>query len=379
MGLAQVFIPQIGEGLQEARLVAFLKSPGDRVERDEPIYQMETDKAVMDIESPYAGVLKEWLAGVDDILKIGDAVAVIEVEGEVVAEAPPSHAPAPAEAAPAASRAANIPPRTRAYAKEKGISDEVLVDLAAKTDKLMPTDIDAYLGGGAPAGAGYKEVPLSSKQRLLASRLVRSSSQAVQGTITVVVDWSGIEAEREKVKQSASDFKPSTFTMFAYAVAKTMAEHPMFRSTWVGEATLRTYDHVSLGIAVSLPGDELVLAVVEEADALSWRDFAARTREKIDLARSGQDQANESVTLSLTNMQSFRLRDAVPVVVPPAVATLFIGEVYTTLDPKSAELKPMRAVNLVMSFDHRLINGVGAAEFLAAVGKNVEAIAGILV
>src|SRR5579864_6822408 len=118
MPTVSVRIPQIGEGLQEARLVAILKQPGERVTRDEPIYQMETDKAVMDVESPYSGVLHSWLADVDAILPIGAAVAMMEVADAVGAEAPVTAVKTPPTQEPpsSASRGANIPPRTRAYA-----------------------------------------------------------------------------------------------------------------------------------------------------------------------------------------------------------------------------------------------------------------------
>src|SRR5579862_1900395 len=91
-----VRIPQIGEGLQEARLVAVLKQPGDKVKRDEPIYQMETDKAVMDVESPYEGTLQKWMAEVDTILPIGGEVAQMQVaDGVEESDAGHGHAPTP--------------------------------------------------------------------------------------------------------------------------------------------------------------------------------------------------------------------------------------------------------------------------------------------
>lgn len=392
-------IPQIGEGLQEARLVAVLKQPGEKVRRDEPIYQMETDKAVMDVESPYEGTLQEWLAPVDTILPIGGEVARMDV-AEGVQEMQVHGAPVgvglqagleTAEASAAgpqtgeSSRNANIPPRTRAYAKEKGLSDEDLASISAPGLKLMPADVDAFLSRPSPVGravvqkgAGYKETQLSQKQRLISSRLQRGNQLAVPGTITAVADWGPIEGLRARNKAGGGDFQPSAFTMFAYAVAQALKEFPAFRSTLRGEDTLRTYEHAALGIAVALPGDELVTAVVQEADSLSWQQFAKRSREQIDLARNGTDQATEATTISLTNMQSFGLRDAVPVVVPPAVATLFLGEVHNGLDSESKEIRLKRVVNLVLTFDHRLINGVGAAEFLNAVKNNVERIDFIL-
>ena len=364
MSIISIRIPQIGEGLQEARLVGVLKQPGEKVKRDEPIYQMETDKAVMDVESPYEGILVEWLAKPDEILAIGAEVATIEVEGEV-----------------STSRNANVPPKTKAYAKEKGLTDDQLAKLAASGAKLLPADIDAFLGSKStpePVSENYTEAPQAPKQRLLASRLVRGSQYVVPGTMTIPVKWLAIDHLRERIKASGGEFQPSAFTMFAFAVAQTLKDFPMFRSTIVGDDKLRTYHHAQLGIAVGLPDDELVLAVVPDADTLGWRDFAKVTRERIMLARTGQDQANEAVTILLTNMQSFGLRDAVPVVVSPAVATLFLGEVHNVLDPESMDIKMIRVANMALTFDHRVLNGVGAAQFLNAIKVKVETISSVI-
>ncbi|HWD41299.1 MAG TPA: 2-oxo acid dehydrogenase subunit E2 [Fimbriimonas sp.] len=375
MAIVSVRIPQIGEGLQEARLVATLKQPGEMVKRDEPIYQMETDKAVMDVESPFSGRLTEWLANPDDVLAIGAEVARMEVESAEPETVAPTPASEPAEAATAA-KAGTIPPRTRAYAKEKGLSEDVLQKLAAGKAKLMPEDIDAHLQGGK--SATYDDRPVPGKQRILNTRLVRATQLVVPGTITAVVNWEGIARERAKAKSSGGTFQPSSFTLFAYAVAQAVKDHPSLKTALIGEDTYRTYKQLSLGIAVSLPGDELVLAVVENADGLSWPDFAAACKERIELARTGVDQVNEAVTLSLTNMQSFGLRDAVPVVVPPAVATLFLGEVYNTVHQVDGQWASQQTANLALTFDHRVLNGVGAAQFLAAVKKNAEQITALL-
>ncbi|MEQ1823986.1 MAG: 2-oxo acid dehydrogenase subunit E2 [Fimbriimonadaceae bacterium] len=380
-----VAIPQIGEGLQEARLVAILKQPGDKVKRDEAIYQMETDKAVMDVESPYEGTLLEWLAPVDTVLPIGAEVCRMEIVGAAIAT--PSHGPAASTATapvlPHAQATAPIgglsnefmPPRTRAYAREKGISDAVLTTIPARGSKLMPEDIDAFQAGGAAAavpvnptttrsegaGGAYSEQPMNQKQRLLSSRLVRGNQLVVPGTMTVVMNWEPIERLRGVIKMKGGDFQPSAFTMFAYACVQALKDFPAFRSSLKGDDTIRTYDHVNLGIAVALPGDELVIAAVDKADTMSWHEFAAAMRERIDLARNGQDQAHEGISVSLTNMAHNGIRDAVAVVVPPSVATIFLGEVYNGLTQNTNELKLQRCANQGMTFDHRLINGVGAA------------------
>ena len=121
-----------------------------------------------------------------------------------------------------------------------------------------------------------------------------------------------------------------------------------------------------------MPGDELVTAMVPNADLLSWRDFAQAARAKIDQARDGNDQATEATTLSITNMSAFGLRDAVPVVVSPSVATLFLGEAYWHPVAKMGGYDFVRMVNLALTFDHRVINGVGAANFINEVKRRIE-------
>lgn len=396
--LAGVFIPQIGEGLQEARLVAVLKQPGDHVKRDEPIYQMETDKAVMDVESPYEGVLVEWLAPVDTVLAIGAEVARMKVAGGTSVAAAPVHSHAPVApavstvsaptSAPASGPLRNdvLPPRSRAYAAERGLSEADLAALSARIGKIMPSDIDAFLAGGTPAaakvasgaGGAYSETTMNQKQRLLASRLVRGSQLVVPGTMTVSMNWEPVEQVRAAYKSGGGEFQPSSFTMFAYAAVQALKEFPAFRSSLKGDDTIRTYDQVNLGVAVALPGDELVIAVVDGACQLGWMDFANKLRERIELARSGTDQAHEGISVSLTNMQSFGIRDAVAVVVPPAVATIFLGEPHWGVDPAAATPEFRRCANLGITFDHRLINGVGAALFQNRLKELVEGIDGLI-
>ncbi|MFM9874660.1 MAG: 2-oxo acid dehydrogenase subunit E2 [Fimbriimonadaceae bacterium] len=391
-GVVSLKIPAIGEGLQEARLVAILKNVGEPVRRDDAVYQIETDKAVMDVECPYEGEVLEWLAAVDDVLPIGAEVARFRTNDKVDGAAPlASTSSAPASTSPVqsasvstGSRRRDVPPRTRAYARENGLSNDQIESIPAIGSKLMPTDIDAFLSGGskissAPSrGKNYSEVAMGGKQRVLASRLQRSNQIVVPGMMSIVVDWGKIEELREETKAKGGDFQPSAFTYLAYAVAKAGADHPIMRSTMSGDSNIRTYDHLQLGIAVALPGDELVVAVIRDSDTLNWVDFATNARARINEAREGKDQADESVTLSITNMAGHGIREAMAVVVPPGVATIFLGEAYNGLsNDVPGEFKVMRCANVGITIDHRLINGVGGAEFLNAIRDNVANIRGL--
>src|SRR5688500_13354890 len=155
MPVISVRIPQMGEGLQEARLVGFLKNPGDTVRRDDPLYQMETDKAVMDVESPYDGKLVEWTAEEGKVLPIGSEIAKMEV-ADGVREMAAGHGPALKPVAEQAAatlqeqavvkegppRNATVPPRTRRLLKEKGLLDQAHL-IPSRGDKLRPEDVGA--------------------------------------------------------------------------------------------------------------------------------------------------------------------------------------------------------------------------------------------
>lgn len=388
MPIVEVLVPQMGEGLQEVRVLRFLKQPGDVVLRDEPIYEMETDKAVLEVESPYEGKIVEWLAGEGDILPIGAPIA--KVETAMAVSAPSSahgHALASAvTATPSAPRSASgprtetlIPPRTRAHCRKLGLSEEEMRQIPAPTGKLMPEDVDAYLASktaaAAPVAASvpaptvsdrYIESPLPQQQRAFLYRVKRSSQVVVPATLGRPAKWSGLQRAVSKIRRQYSDIQPSEFILFAYCAAQAALNHPKFRTTLVGEESVRAYHHVNLGIAVAKPGDELVTALVPEASALDFADFVRSTQAQIRKARSGQDQADASMQLLLTYLGGFQITDAIPVLVAPAVAVLFCSDSFT----REGDVY----VNLSLTFDHRLINGVGAAEFVNEVAQRIERI-----
>ncbi len=380
MAIVEVLVPQLGEGLQEVRVLRFLKQPGDTVQRDEHIYEMETDKATVEVESPYTGTIVEWLAKEGDILPIGAPIARMEVEGVVETAAPAAHAPqAQAATKPVAPPAPEpvivgarlevvIPPRTRAYARQKGLSEEELRRIPpASGNKLMPEDIDTYLATRATAlaGAEYVDYPLPQQQRAFIYRVKRSSQLVVPATIRRPARWDAIQRTAARFKADPNaPVQPSEFQVFAYCVAQATLKHPKFRSQLVGEETLRQYEHVNLGVAVARPGDELVTALVKNASALDFVTFVRTLQAQIRKARAGEDQADASIQLLLTYMGGYQVVDAIPVLVSPAVAILFAGESFL--------IDGVPHVNLVLTFDHRLINGVGAAEFLNEVARNLE-------
>ena len=389
MPIISINIPQLGEGLQEARLIEFLKQPGDRVERDECIFSMETDKAISEIEATHAGVIVEWLVDPDTVVEIGSEVGKLEVAEGSAIPAPSGHSHAPAAAASAAAPAASasakpskpparaggrvlIPPRTRQYLKEKDLLD-VVDQIPASGKKLTIADVDQYLasnprGSAAPAAsanAAYEESPVPSAQQTLIYRIARGTQVVLPATLETEVDWANLAAAREANRDSGG---PTAFAMFLRCVAEAINKHPMLRSSMSADSkTLRTYKHVNLGVAVSLEGDELKTAVVPEAESKSPEEFYSTLAERIKHARAGNDQIDASTTVTVSNIGIAGMRSGIPLVVTPAVATMALGEIRDQPVPTDDGFTFRKVATLTMSFDHRLLNGVGAADFLNTV------------
>lgn len=385
MKLIDVLVPQMGEGLHEVRIVELQKKPGDTVRRDDLLYSMETDKAIMEVESPYAGVLREWLAQEGDILTIGAPIARIDAEPDAeVAAAPLSAPPAESEAVNSASTVplgsalppvlrdtsgVQIPPRTRAYAREKGLSDEELRQVSAATGKLMPDDIDLFLKQREAQSVpqedlGYVERPLSQQHRVFIYRLKRSAQVVVPGVIKRTISWSGIRAHATRLREIGGVVQPSSFQTFAYCVVQAVKDHPKFRSALIGDATVREYAHVNIGIAVGGDEGRLSTAVVPGADTLDFGCFVQTAQANIQRARDGEDQADENTQIHLSYLGPYDVVDAIPVLVAPAVAVLFIGSTF--------EQTGDQVVNIVLTFDHRLIQGIEAAQFMVSVAEKVQ-------
>lgn len=393
MAIYEVTIPQLGEGLQEARLVRLLKKPGDTISRDEPIFEMETDKAVTQVEAPVAGVLLAWTLSEGDVAPIGAVVGRIESDEPVPAGLASTH-PEPAAMARDTGEAARLPmprpasnallpPRTRAYAQSRGVTEDALAALADQLGrKVLPADVDKLLeeAGTAAEGPAAKAaeadlIPLSPSQRTLVYRLQQRSREAIPATEEVRVSWEPVDRLRDALRRHArrSAIPPATpFLVFAWCVAQAAERFPVMRCTYAGDGMLRRHAHLNLGIAVAREDDELLTGVVPAAETLSFQEFVRAATDAVKRARAGEDQASDSVQISLSNLAGLDIVRATPVVVPPAIATVYLGSVQEEAR-RSADGDVVfdRVATVSMTFDHRVMNGVGAARLLAEIRRQV--------
>ncbi len=363
MALVDIRVPQLGEGLQEALVVVLLKAAGERVEKDEPIFEMETDKARVVVEAALPGRLGEWLVAAGDVVPIGAVIGRIESEeaqGSVVPDAPDRTARAVSLVAGAdgagvapPSSVVRIPPRTRAHGRTLGLSDEQLRRIPAPSGKLLPADVDRYLADHArteeDTGAAYRERRLSAQQRALTFRFRRSAQLVIPATITCPLAWTSVERALQVVRADHPDVPVGPLEVIAYAVARGAGAHPNFRSVLVSDDRVRVYPHLTLGIAVHRAEGDLVTAIVPQADTMTFPELACAVQNKIALAMEGRDQSDETTQVVLTYLGASQVTHAVPTLVAPAIATLFVG---APAEPGTSGMG--RTAALCLTFDHRL-------------------------
>ena len=400
MPILDVVVPQLGEGLQEVLIQKLLKKPGELVERDEPIYIMETDKADVEVESPYAGTLKEWLVEERKVVPVGALIARIEGAASMAVNPSPSRS-ASTPAGPPETAASSViegerslitgsaslprptsifvPPRTRAYCRKLAISDDEIKLIPAASGSLMPTDVDRYLAvksGSSPkseeavkatSSTDFEDFPLPARQRVFNFRLKRSAQLVVPGTMIRELDWQRLEAAVKALGRQNPELHLSDFEAFAYALVQATRDHPEFRSVLVGDDDVRQFEYLNLGIAVHRPGGELLMAVVPKADRLDFISFVTTIQLRVSQALEGEDQVNEQVPLHLNYVSSLEITHGTPVLVAPAIAVVFLGAPTGRTQDRKA--------NLGVTFDHRLINGVSAANFLATIARKVDSFA----
>ena len=426
MATVSIRIPQLGEGLREAYLVDFLKTPGDAVLRDEPLFTMETDKAVSDVESPHAGTLVKWLVEVDSVLEIGTEIAIIETASTAhsshtaplpfansAGAAPVPHSPVSSTADVLSTAGAGtafemapepsvvslsdsvstslIPPKTRQYLKAHNLM-EVVGRISTKGRKMSIADVELFVENenaaiSAPAlvvdqpadivvapatpSSGHSElVPLPKSQTRLNYRLSQAAATCVPVTLINEWNWEKIEHARNQTRPVQG---PTAFAMACWCIARAAKIHQRFRSSLTNDGrSWRVFKSVNLGIAVSMEGDELVTAAVPNADQLSIDEFYAAYSDAIALARTGVDQADESTTLMVSNIGNIGMTIGIPAIVAPAVATLAIGQAIDKPVRDGDSFRFERAVTATLCFDHRIANGIGAASFLSDVRAGVE-------
>ncbi len=428
-------LPDIGEGIAEAEIVAWHVKIGDTIEEDQQIADMMTDKATVEMESPVAGKVIELAGEVGDQVPIGSVLAVIETEGadrsaepaedsieerpladgavqatpELAEELPvtkveepePTSVRAerraepevearqaqPPEQRPSTSLRTNevgdkglASPAVRARARDLGID---LAQVRAAGDRIRHSDLDAYLlyNGGTVSARGTaaprrdETIKVVGLRRKIAENMAEAKRRIPHFTLVEEFDVTALEETRAMMNgDRGSNPKLTILPFLVTAMGKALAEWPMLNATYDDEANVITrHGAVDMGIATQTPNG-LMVPVIRGAQTLSVWQLASEILRLADAARTGKAAREELMgsTITISSLGPMGGITSTPVINRPEVAILAVNKLEEKLVPIDGEIEVRKRMNLSLSCDHRVVDGWDAASFMQTLKGYIE-------
>src|SRR3954462_1840447 len=415
-------LPDIGEGIAEAEIVAWHVKVGDTIGEDQQIADMMTDKATVEMESPVAGKVVELAGEVGDQIPIGSVLAVIETEGadraaepvddskeerpladgaveatpeqareipvvavEEVAESP-KPAPAPrvepevAKKEPGTSVHVLASPAVRARARDLGID---LAQVKTASDRIRHADLDAYLlynGGSVSARGGGavradETIKVVGLRRKIAENMQEAKRRIPHFTLVEEFDVTALEETRAMMNRDrGSNPKLTLLPFLITAMGRALPEWPMLNATYDDDANVITrHGSLNLGMATQTPNG-LMVAVIRDAQNKSVWDLAREIARLADAARSGKATREElsGSSITLSSLGPMGGITSTPVINRPEVAIIAVNKVEEKVVVVDGEIEVRKRMNLSLSCDHRVVDGWDAASFMQALKAYIE-------
>src|SRR5437762_11373802 len=211
----------------------------------------------------------------------------------------------------------------------------------------------------------------TTREPALSPTITRKLSRVIPANLQIDARWDAIRKARDAAKKKNGPNAPSPSVMIAWAVVRAMEKHPPFRRLILEDETIVENENFDLVIAVAIEGDRLATAVITEANRKNWVEFVETYRKIVDETRGGRiDAMNASVVIS--SLGAFGVRTGAPIVVPPSVGTLFVGSAHREILPNGKKNETAEVITLSLTFDHRVVNGAGAANFAHEIKEQIE-------
>jgi 2-oxoisovalerate dehydrogenase E1 component len=329
----RITVPIMGEGIRNAKIVSLLKKPGEPVQLDDELCEVETDKAVYPIQSSFAGVMGEWKTSVGDKVDIGQELGTIVTSEPAIAE------------------------QFEAAAKESAVA--AAIDGRGRT---------------GPEGAFKKPgslTPATVIEPALSPTIIRKLNRVISANLQIDACWHAIQKARQALKETDGEQAPSPSVMIAWAVVRAMEKHAPFRRLMLEDDQIVQNDNFDLGIAVALEGDRLATAVITNANQKNWPEFVSTYNETVAATRTGRVDAMNA-PLVITSLGAFGVKAGAPIVVPPSVGTLFVGTAHRELISNKTRNDSVEVITVSLTFDHRVVNGARAAAFANEIKQEIE-------
>jgi len=402
----QVFMIALSPTMEEGTILAWKKKVGDKVAMDEPLCEVETDKASMDYNSSQEGTILTIVRDVGTSAKVGDVIAIIGEPGEdfssLLTAAPASKpaaaaspgsvssevpASAPA-AAPAAAQSTAVSdngrvkssPLARKIASEKGV-DLAQVPGSGPGGRVVKSDVEGFvpasIAASAPASLGASgldddRVPVSRKRQTLVKRLGESISQAQHYFLTVSLGMDALLEARERINAKRKE-KVGLNAFFVKLLAETLKHHQNVHSSWEGDF-IQHHSRIDMGLAVA-QSDGLITPVVKDSGSKGVVQIETELKDLIDRARSGKLKPEEftGATFTISNLGGFGIEEFTSIINPPGSAILAMGAtIKTPVVDDNDQVVVRRLMKVTLSCDHRVIDGAVGAAFLTDFKRAVE-------
>jgi 2-oxoisovalerate dehydrogenase E2 component (dihydrolipoyl transacylase) len=405
-------LPDLGEGLEDAEVVAWQVAVGDTVALNQILVEVNTAKALVEIPAPWAGVVERLHAAPGDVVQVGAPLVSVRVDGpEPAAGAPPeppkrtavlvgygveedeplvaSPADRVEEAAPSPSGPVAATPPVRRLARDLGVDLRSVVG-SGPDGRVVREDVLAAAEGGAsgrvaapieaaPKAARMREtqtVRVTGTRRLIAAKMVRSAREIPQVTTFLTVDCSPLMAFRDRIR-AASGERISPLSIVVAALVRTIDAHPKLNASFDAEADggpqIVMHGPCHVGIATDTDAG-LLVPVVRDADRMGIAAIASETARLAEAARSGRATPAELTgsTITVSNVGSFGAESGTPIVNHPEGAILALGVIEPRALVVDGQVEARPATTLSLTFDHRLLDGAEAGRALRALKDLLE-------
>lgn len=408
MAVEKITMPKLGESVTEGTISSWLVKPGDTVEKYDAIAEVLTDKVTAEIPSSFSGTIKEILAEEDETLEVGEVICTIETEeagsSEPVAEAEQTEPKTPEKQETKQVKLAEAPASGRFSPAVLRIAGENNIDLSTvegtgKGGRITRKDLLQVIENGPVApkreevksasqekeatpnpvrsAAGDREIPINGVRKAIAKHMSVSKQEIPHAWMMVEVDATGLVRYRNAVKDSFKKEEGYSLTYFAFfikAVAQALKEFPQLNSTWAGDKII---EHANINISIAIAaGDLLYVPVIKNADEKSIKGIAREISELAGKARNGKlSQADmEGGTFTVNSTGSFGSVQSMGIINHPQAAILQVESIVKRPVIIDDMIAVRDMVNLCLSIDHRILDGLLAGKFLQAIKANVEKI-----
>ncbi len=394
-----VYMPKLSDTMTEGVVAEWTKKVGDKVASGEVLAEIETDKATMEFESFFDGVLLHIGVEKGKSAPVNAILAIIGQQGEdisaLLAGAPapapekveasttpvvaaPAPVSAPVASAPVAVPASNTSGRVLASPLAKKMAQEKGIDIASvpgsgEAGRIVKRDVDHYVPYTAPASApmfsapagteSFEDETVSQMRKTIARRLAESKFTAPHFYLTLDIDMDNAIAAR-KTLNSTEGVKVSFNDMVVKAVAMSLRQHPTVNSAWLGDV-IRHNHHVHIGVAVAVE-DGLLVPVVRFADTKGFQQIGNEVREFAKKAKDKKLQPSdwEGNTFTISNLGMFGIESFTAIINPPDSCILAVGGIKEVPVVKKGQVVPGNVMKVTLSCDHRVVDGASGAAFL---------------